>query len=474
MNTSGILKFTGIVWSIIILFTFLSHKSIAQSNLNNQKINGYKGIWFTLGQFSEYGDKYSGGLGTYTAKHRPLAIYAKEVDKTFFVYGGTTSPGEKHLLCMISYYDHKIGKVPLPTVVYDKGGVEDPHDNPSLSIDKDGFLWVFVSGRGRKRPGFKYKSDKPYSINSFSKITEEEMTYPQPLWDDKKGFFNFFTKYTGVRELYFETSKDGLTWADDVKLAGIVEDGATKSGHYQVSGQHGDLICTFFNRHPNGIVDKRTDLYYAQTTDFGKTWTTIEGKELEIPMTTVLCGARVIDYANQRKNVYLKDLNFDANENPVCLYVTSKGHQPGPENDPRNWCVTYYDGSTWKTNIICQSDHNYDMGSLYIKGKHWKVIGPTAVGPQKDQTGGEIAIWESHDAGKTWKKGKQITQDSQRNHTYVRRPLVAKDPFSCFWADGDPLNFSRSFLYFSDSKGKNVYSLPYEMRTEFIKPIKIN
>ena len=33
----------------------------------NPGADGYKGIWFTLGQFSEYGDKYSGGLGTYTA-----------------------------------------------------------------------------------------------------------------------------------------------------------------------------------------------------------------------------------------------------------------------------------------------------------------------------------------------------------------------------------------------------------------------
>lgn len=33
--------------------------------------NGCRGIWFTLGQVSEYGDKYSGGLGTYTANHIP-------------------------------------------------------------------------------------------------------------------------------------------------------------------------------------------------------------------------------------------------------------------------------------------------------------------------------------------------------------------------------------------------------------------
>ena len=83
------------VFSLVISILF-GISSYAQAVFDNQKIDGYKGIWFTLGQFSEYGDKYSGGLGTYTAKHRPLAIYAPEVKKTFFVYGGTTAANEKH------------------------------------------------------------------------------------------------------------------------------------------------------------------------------------------------------------------------------------------------------------------------------------------------------------------------------------------------------------------------------------------
>ncbi|MBW8330644.1 MAG: hypothetical protein K0M40_01375 [Prolixibacteraceae bacterium] len=55
------------------------------SNAQNSKSDGYKGIWFTLGQFSEFGDKYSGGLGTYTANHIPMTIYAPEVKKTFLL-----------------------------------------------------------------------------------------------------------------------------------------------------------------------------------------------------------------------------------------------------------------------------------------------------------------------------------------------------------------------------------------------------
>ena len=168
----------------IIVFLLFSTFSIAQDKTlrNNQTVDGYKGIWFTLGQFSEFGDKYSGGLGTYTAKHIPLSIYSPEVNKTFFVYGGTTGPHDRYLLCMIGSYDHITKKVSKPTVVHDKQGVDDPHDNPSLAIDSGGYIWVFISGRGKNRMGFKYKSTKPFSTEALEQITEEEMTYPQPFF----------------------------------------------------------------------------------------------------------------------------------------------------------------------------------------------------------------------------------------------------------------------------------------------------
>jgi hypothetical protein len=108
-------------------------------------IDGYKGIWFDLGQKSEFGSKYSGGLGTYTAKHHPLAVYAPAARKTFFVYGGTTRADARHLLAMVSYYDHRTKRVPKPVVVHDKQGVDDPHDNPSIQIDGAGHLWVFTT-----------------------------------------------------------------------------------------------------------------------------------------------------------------------------------------------------------------------------------------------------------------------------------------------------------------------------------------
>ena len=458
---------------LLLICCFLLSVGISGAqSLSGEKMDGYRPIWFELNQKYEYGDKYSGPLGTYTAKHVPLAVYAPEVDKTFFVFGGTTCEDERHLLCMIGEFDHKTGMVSKPTVVYDKMGVNDPHDNPSLLIDKKGNIRVFVSGRGRTRPGFKFISKKPYSIDGFYELSEEEMTYPQP-WNTQFGFFHFFTKYTGVRQLYFETSKDGVRWTEDKMLAAIPVNAGEKSGHYQTSNVFDNkIVGTFFNRHPDGNVDKRSDLYYIQSDDFGKTWKTVDGKILDLPIVDIASPARVIDYSSQNKNVYLKDMGFDSEGNPVCLYIRSNGHEPGPKSAPYEWCITKWDGANWQTFKVTESDHNYDMGSLYISEKDWKIVGPTTPGPQAWGVGGELALWKSKKEGEKWRRVKRITRKSEMSHAYVRRPVNFKAPFCFFWADGDSHKFSKSELYFGDFKG-NIWKLPYNMTNDYEKPEKI-
>ena len=455
---------------LIFSFLFISVVCLAQS-LNNTKIDGYRGIWFELNQKYEFGDKYSGALGTYTADHIPLAIYSEKANKTFFVYGGTISENERYLLCMIGEFDHKTGMVSKPTVVFDKMGVNDPHDNPVLMIDDKDYIWVFVSGRGSTRPGYKFRSKKPLDIDEFEQVTKEEMTYPQP-WNTDFGYFHFFTKYTGMRQLYFESSADGKNWTDDKLLAAIAEKPGEQSGHYQISNVYeGKKLGTFFNRHPQGNVDKRTDLYYLETSDFGKTWTNAAGKIVDLPLLKPENEARAIEYKSQGKNIYLHDMDFDSAGNPVCLYTRSNGHEPGPKSAPYEWCITKWTGIQWENTVITQSDHNYDMGSVFIAEDKWRIIGPTEKGQQKWGVGGELAIWESMDSGKTWRKSKQITDQSTFSHSYVRRPVDYKSPFCFFWADGDSHKFSKSELYFGDFEG-NVWKLPYEMKEDYEKPQK--
>ncbi|NLN92975.1 MAG: hypothetical protein GX130_06695 [Candidatus Hydrogenedens sp.] len=440
----------------------------ADSPVPASKADGYRGIWFSLGQFSEYGDKYSGGLGSYTAKHRPLAVYSPEAKKTFFVYGGTTSAEERHLLIMVSCYDHESGTVPRPTVVHDKEGVNDPHDNGSILLDEEGHVWVFVSGRGRKRMGFKYRSVAPFSIDRFECVEEKEMTYPQPWLVKGQGIFHFLTRYTKGRELYWESSGDGRQWSEVHKLAGM-------GGHYQVSAEGHGRVITAFNYHPGGNVDKRTNLYYVESDDMGASWKTAGGEKLVTPLEAVDSPALVHDYAAEDRLVYVKDICFDEAGHPVILIITSADYRPGPEGDPRIWTLVRWNGDDWEFMEITRSTHNYDMGSLYVEENHlWRLIAPTEAGPQPFGTGGEIALWLSRDGGRHWSKERDITKNSVYNHAYARKPLNADPAFYAFWADGNPDSFSPSQFYFTNQEGTELRVLPDRMDGEEAVPLLLD
>jgi len=432
----------------------------------NLKMDGYKGIWFSSGEFKEYSYRLSGGAATFASRHKPIAIYSPEVKKTFFVYGGTTNEDERHLLIMASYFDHRFHMVPKPVIVFDKMGVTEPGDNASLSIDSKGYLWIFVSGSGRTRPGLIFRSSEPWSIEKFDKILESEMLAPQAWWIENYGFLMMFSRIAKGLELYFNSSSDGKNWDGSQKIASM-------GGHMQVAGINNGHLVTVFNYHPGGDLDKRTNLYLVRTGDMGKTWETIDGSVITTPVTDKDSECLIKDFESEDKLVYLNDLNFDREGNPVILAILSRDVNPGPSGDPREWMIIHWKDQKWNFNKVCVSTHNYDMGSLYITEEDWRIIGPTEPGPQKYGAGGEIALWISKDEGITWEKVRDITASSVSNNTFVRRPQNAQKDFYAFWTDGDADKLSVSRLYFTNIKCKKVWVLPYEMEDDVAKPVRI-
>ncbi len=438
----------------------------------NKKADGYRGIWYYNQKLdNEYVYKYSGGLGTYCAKHRPFAVYCKEVDKTFFCYGGRKKE-ENTLIHMVSFYDHKTGKVPKPTILVDKE-TTDAHDNPVISVDDEGYIWIFSSSHGTGRPSYIHRSKKPYDIEEFVWILTTNFSYTQPWYLKNKGFLFFHTVYGFVegvsRTSCFMKSADGINWTEPQAIAAI------ELGHYQISEANESKAGVAFNMHPRPKgLNWRTNLYYMETLDAGETWQTVDGKVLQTPVTAVKNPALIHDYQAEGLNVYLKDIAFDSENHPVLLYITSKGFESGPQNDPRTWTTARWNGEEWIIRKGMRSDNNYDMGSLYVYENSWRIIGPTETGPQPYNPGGEMALWISHDQGKTWSMERQLTQNSERNHTYARRPVNAHDDFYAIWADGHGRQPSKSVLYFSDKSGEHVYQLPEKMQSDMESPIKVN
>ncbi len=428
--------------------------------LINEKGDGFRGIWYYNQKLpdSEYVYKYSGGLGTYCAKHIPIAWHAPEAKKTFFCYGGTDDDNTT-LYHMVSYYDHVTGMVARPTTLLDKK-TTDAHDNPVLNVDDRGYIWIFSSSHGTGRPSFISRSAKPYEIDEFELIWTGNFSYPQPWFVAGKGFLFLHTYYKGGRGLNTWTSRDGANWTERTLVSHI------EMGQYQVSFPCGGKVGTAFNMHPEGKgLNWRTNLYYMQTDDFGATWETAGGAPLDTPLLDSANPALVAEFKSKGRNVYMKDVNYDSKGNPVILAVTSGGYESGPANDPRTWTTARWTGGEWEIREGFTSDNNYDTGPLYVESDTtWRVIAPTQTGPQPYNPGGEIAMWLTEDAGETWRMVRQMTNDSPFNHTYVRRPVHAQADFYGIWADGHGRQPSKSRLYYCNREGE-VFMLPETMDT---------
>lgn len=447
---------TTLYCSLACLFLVLSTPS-ASAQLIDEPFDGYLGIWYSNQPTKdEYVYKYSGGLGTYTADHIPMAIYRKEVKKTFFVYGGSLR--EKNTLAiMVSFYDHERKMLPRPRLLALRN-TDDAHDNPALAIDTEGYLWVFLSSHGRGRPSYIVRSKEPYSIDGFEMVHETNFSYPQPWYFPGKGFIFLHTWYEGGRGLYWQRSQNGVEWPERTMLSHI------EQGHYQISWPQGKRLGTSFNYHPEGLgLNYRTNLYYMETSDLGETWQNVQGEALTVPLKEVKSPALVHDYEAEGWKIYGCDMDFDSEGRPILLHVVSRGWQPGPENGPRAFRVAHWTGEQWAIHEVCPTDSNYDMGSIYVDKEVWRIIAPTEAGPQPYNPGGEMVIWRSEDAGASWKVERQLTRDSEYNHTYARKPLHAHAGFLSFWADGHGREPSPSRLYFWDDVEQRVYRMPVSM-----------
>jgi hypothetical protein len=429
------------------------------------KDDGYRGIWYyNQPSKDEYRYKYSGGFATYPQQMLPYACYSKEANKTFFCYGGRLKE-KNELLHMVSYYDHATGQVPRPTILLNKK-TDDAHDNPTIMLDDAGYVWIFSAAHGTSRPSWIHRSRKPYSVDEFEETLKTNFSYPHPWWMPGKGFLFLHTRYKLGRGLFWMASPDGRTWGEPQSLAHI------EKGDYQVTWRCGNCLASVFDHHPNPVgLNERSNIYYVETRDHGKTWRTVAGEPLALPLTEAKNPALVYDSRAEKKLVYMKDLNFDADGRPVILYLTTTGYESGPKHGQRPWFTLRWTGKDWLRRPFTNSDHNYDHGSLYIEEDGtWRIIAPTEPGPQPWTTGGEMALWTSRDRGATWTKAKQLTRNSKVNHTYARRPVNAHPDFYAFWADGNPLEQSESRIYFTNKTGDHVWRLPTTMSGDFAKP----
>jgi hypothetical protein len=438
------------------LVTFLLAASTLQAQATSsapaegRPAAGFSGLWSQAKPADAVPCR--GPCATFSPYHVPDACYSKAAGKTFFVYGasaGVQRGGPVHQIA-ISCFDHTTGLVHRPTILMDSPG-RTATGNPTLAIDKDGYLWVFVSGAVGVE-GAVFRGTRPYDISSFERLASAKFEFPQPWAVSGGGFLAMSLDAAG--KLVFSTSDDGRSWATAKAI-----DGRTLAVSAQHDNMVGAVVATVGKDGPAG------PLAYIESPDGGKTWTTVDKKPLTLPLPADLAPTRLAGSA--AGPVSLKDLTFDARGNPVALYLAA-----GPVGSGKwVWTVAHWTGREWETGGLIDSDDAADSGALYIEPQGvWRLIAPTDPGHDRGP-GGEIVSWTSDDQGRSWRR-KPLTHASPVNHNWVRRPVNAQPDFYALWSAGSLFGRSDVDLYFCTRDGE-VFRLPRRMNADAVRPERV-
>lgn len=400
----------------------------------------YGGVWYCCGQATLLPGKsyvYSGPMATYCAWHRPMAVCAPEVEGTFFVFGDADNAPA------IGRYDHRTGRFSTPMVLGSNPD-GDAHRNPTLLIDREGYLRVFYGAHGRATRAL--RSKRPYDVATWVSCADiPDTSYPQP-WELLPG--EVFVSYRGggAREgTWWRCRKSldgGRSWeapGDLVAFEGCAIYGVTvaeagpcpRRVHFAWSRLGGGTEEEARTKH---LWARRYNVYYACSDDGGETWRRSDGTPYALPITEET-AEKVYDCG--QRGVWLKDIQLDAGGDPCVLFLDA---EPGTYESV--WKFARLAEGRWRFSDLTVSDHMYDDGGLVIlKEDDFRVYAPTrAAQPHED--GGEIEEWRSSDGGVTWRRARSLTSGSPYSHNNVKVVFNHQrggGDFRVFWSYGDSL-----------------------------------
>lgn len=393
----------------------------------------FRGLWYADSKTG-----YGGPMSTYTAKHRPLAIYREEVNKTFFVYGGRT-PGVSNGISYISYYDHE-NKIFITPIEIGRFKDNDAHRNPVLLIDEFGYIYVFWGSHNDKT--YVKRSVNPYDISSWvPKATlTGETTYPQAWQLRLDEIIVLYRNKNGWG--YKKSINNATTWNNEIQLIKYINDDLKP---YLISIPNNEApikkLHLAWTMRDWSKINVRTNIYYMYSNDGGSTWKNIKGNILSMPINENNADD-VLVFDSKKDNTNMKDIKLDSQGNPYILFLQTES------KTIFRWKIAKWNSGEWIINNITISDHSFDSGEMiFFSDNDLRAYLPSGV-VEVNEDGGEIQEWTSINKGDTWINTQDITTGSKFSHNYVRAVIDSTPDFRIFWAYGSSSAFSLVDLYF--------------------------
>ncbi|MFH1567096.1 MAG: BNR-4 repeat-containing protein [Gemmatimonadota bacterium] len=420
----------------------------------------HRGVWYASGTANAlpgHGHVYSGPMATYCAWHRPMAVYAPEVERTFWVYGNADNGPT------ITAFDHGAGRF-LEPVVLGHNPDGDAHRNPTLLLDEDGLLYVFW-GAHADQPTRVCRSARPHDLSEWLTLPSlpgRVSTYPQP-WQLVEGEV-FVCHRHPPGWGYCISRNGGRSWEEAAPFVDFPEDRGWAVSVYGVSvaaaGPCPRRLHFAWSRVGGGteaqvesthLWARRFHVYYAASDDGGRTWQRSDGAPYALPIAEAT-AERVHD--SGQRGVWLKDIQVDGQGNPCILFLEADAATYESE-----WMVLRRADGQWRLSTVTRSDHTYDDPALVlIAADDFRIWGPsTPSQPQED--GGEMEEWQSTDGGLTWTNTRHLTRGSPFSHLNVKAALnhqLGTGDLRAFWSYGDssspPESSEVSMFYYGEKQ----------------------
>jgi parallel beta-helix repeat protein len=267
----------------------------------------------------------------------PEAIYIPTTDCTYIVYFNWSFE------TYIVEYSHATDTFSEPVLIGVNPSFYNDHCMPAISIDNDGYIYVFYGQRQSSGVQFYKNSTNPYDITQWSAQkslgVSTAYSYPQ-VWNypvaDK---IIYIAHDYGTGRLFMTDSNNWSSGAGRINLLSTGTSymiSAMDSNNYNIH-----LAWSYYLQNGN--------VYYMNSSNGGKTWYTADGTYLGEPSTggpipeSQALAFTVTGY-NCKCQVISGNINFDSSGNPLIAFYVESG---GANNPICQYKLARWDDSDW-------------------------------------------------------------------------------------------------------------------------------
>jgi hypothetical protein len=316
--------------------------------------------------------------------------------KTYIVYSS------ENLNPFLVYYDHSNSTWSTPLQLAINPLTNDIHGSPAIFFDKSGYCYVFFGSHNTSQQYV--RSNSANNVTTFTQYSfGTDVTYPQPLIMSDGTIYVFYRNAN--HGWSYITSTNGIAWGTSVDvLYGDVVEGHVSLTYASFIKGRGDTVHATFLKSFGANVYEEYNSYYMYR-DVSGNWKNITGTTLTTPLSVSdadsYCLVRNTGVNHVNNSVMIKCDTI--NNKPIVVLLEGEAS----ESVNNTYKIATWNGSSWVTTSICNTDNLYDLYDVDVKTPtnydiYLEHHGTTGTGDVYNDMGGNIEKWSTTNSGATW------------------------------------------------------------------------